>query len=104
MRVCVHDRPVINGSWVDKGTEGFYVGPAPNHYINYTCYMPKTRAFCSSDTVEFSPHDCKMPKTSSTDQLAMIFTDLLDVLKRPYPVTPFLQKGTNINDAVCHLE
>ena len=90
MQVCVHDQPAVNGSWDDKDTEGFYVGPAPNHYRNYTCYMPITRAFRTFDTVEFFPHDCEMPKTSSTDRLAMIFTDLLDVLKRPYPSTPFL--------------
>ena len=54
MRVCVHDRSLINGSWADKGIEGFYVGPAPNHYKNYTYYMPKTRAFQTSDNVEFS--------------------------------------------------
>ena len=34
----------------------------------------------------------------------MIFTDLLDALKRPHPSIPFLQKATNINDAVWHLE
>ena len=66
--------------------------------------MPKTRAFCTSNTVDFFLHDCDMPKTSSTNQLALIFTDLLDVLKRPHPSTSFLQKGTNINDAVQHLK
>ena len=34
-KVLIHDRPDVRGSWDDKGTEGFYIGPAMKHYRNF---------------------------------------------------------------------
>ena len=45
IKVCVHDRPAINGSWANKGTEAFYVNRAPNHYCNIVCWVPSTDSF-----------------------------------------------------------
>ena len=35
-KVLVHDRPMDRGSWDDRGTEGFFINKAPEHYRNYT--------------------------------------------------------------------
>ena len=61
IKVCVHDRLAINGSLADKGTEAFYLDHAPNHYQNVVCWVPSTNTFCTSDNVEYFPHDCDMP-------------------------------------------
>ena len=45
-----------------------------------------------------------MPKTSSEDRLAAVLKDLKEVLKKPHPKTPFLDKGTPSNDAIAKLE
>ena len=45
-----------------------------------------------------------MPKTSSEDRLAAVLEDLHEVLKKPHPKTPFLDKGTSTNNAISKLE
>ena len=44
-----------------------------------------------------------MPKTSSEDRLASATEDLIDILKKPHPPTPFLDQGTKTNDAIRKL-
>merc|ERR1711884_347001 len=78
IKVCVHDRPAINGSWADKGTKAFYINRAPNHYRKIVCWVPSTNAFCTSDTVEYFPHECDMPTPTNTEKLTMILGDLLE--------------------------
>ena len=65
IKVCVHDRPTINRLWADKDTKAFYIDCAPNHYQNVVCWVPSTNMFCTSDTVEYFPHDCEMPKPAN---------------------------------------
>ena len=31
-KIIIHDKPAIRGSWATRGYEGWYIGPAPNHY------------------------------------------------------------------------
>ena len=99
-KILIHDRPDHRASWDDKGTEGFYIGPALEHYRNYRCYINGTNSIRTSDTVEFYPKDNPMPASSSSDRLHMILTDLLDVLRHPHPSSPFLRVGTELNDAI----
>ena len=49
--VLVYDPPNIRASWAPHGTDGFYVGPAPNHYRCFTIYMPDTKRTRVSDTI-----------------------------------------------------
>ena len=44
-----------------------------------------------------------MPKTSSEDRLASATEDLIAILKKPHPPTPFLDQGTKTNDAINKL-
>ena len=45
-----------------------------------------------------------MPKTSSEDRLASTTEDLIAILKKPHPPTPFLDQGTKTNDAIRKLQ
>ena len=99
----VHDRIDDRGTWSEHGTRGYYVSPAYHHYRNYDCYMPTTKAKRTSNTVKFFPKHCPMPTASSSDRITMILTDLLAVLKNPYPAVPFLQQGTELNKGIRSL-
>jgi hypothetical protein len=44
-----------------------------------------------------------MPTTSTTDRLARATEDLVEILQKEHPATPFLQQGTTINDAMKQL-
>ena len=44
-----------------------------------------------------------MPKTSSEDRLASVTEDLVAILQKPHPPTPFLDQGTTTNDAIDKL-
>ena len=103
-KVIVHDRIDDRGTWSEHGTRGYYIGPALHHYRNYECYMPATKAKRTSNTIAFFPEYCKMPTTSSTDRLTMILADLLEVLQHPHPAVPFLQQGTELNEAIRSLQ
>ena len=45
-----------------------------------------------------------MPKTSSEDRLASATEDLVEILQKLHPVTPFWDQGTKTNDAIQELQ
>ena len=45
-----------------------------------------------------------MPQTSSEDQLAQVTHDLIIVLNKPHPPTPFLHQGDKTSDAMRTLK
>ena len=55
-RVVVYDRPENRPSWGFHGTDGWYVGPALNHYRCVRCYISGSRQEHIADTVKFYPH------------------------------------------------
>ena len=44
-----------------------------------------------------------MPKISSKDRLASATKDLIVILKKPHPPTPFLDQETKTNEAIRKL-
>ena len=80
--------------------KGCFIGPAKHHYRNYRVYIPATRGERTTDTIEFFPEHVQMPKTSSEDRLASATEDLIAILKKPHPPTPFLDQGTKTNNAI----
>ena len=45
-----------------------------------------------------------MPKTSSEDRLAEATENLVEILQKSHPPTPFLDQGTKTNDAIRELQ
>ncbi len=103
-KVVVHERPQERGTWADHGVAGFYIGPAMHHFRNYYCYIPTTRGERVSNTINFFPTHVGMPDTSSEDRLAQITQDLITVLQKPHPKTPFLDQGDKTSDAIAQLK
>ena len=61
-KIAIHDRVGNRKTWAEHASRGFYVGPAKEHYRNYTCYLPKTKSTRVSNTVEFFPHQFDIPQ------------------------------------------
>ena len=56
-RVILHDTPDNRRTWGPHGVDGWYLGPAPDHYLYHRVYIPRTREERIAKTVEFSPHN-----------------------------------------------
>ena len=84
--------------------KGYFIGPAKHHYRNYEVYILTTRGVKTTDTIEFIPKHIQMPKTSSEDRLAEATENLIEILQKSHPPTPFLDQGTKTNDTIKELQ
>ena len=93
-KIIIHNKPEIRGSWATRGYEGWYIGPASNHYRCHTVYANHTAHERVSETVDFSPHYEKMPYRSSTENSTIAACELTHALQNPTPASPL----SNIRD------
>ena len=61
----VYETPSSRESWATHGIEGWYVGPAMEHYRNFGCCIPTTGSERIAEAVEFFPKYVKVLFTSS---------------------------------------
>ena len=64
------------------------VGIAPDHYQCHRVYVPKTRAERIAQTVNFFPHNCKVPQNTLGDVAAAAAHRLFTALQNPAPNAP----------------
>ena len=91
IRVLVHEKPSKRGSFAPHGVDGWYTGPAMEHYRCFKTYIWKSKAERITDTLEWFPHYVKMPKISDLDLLLSATSDILQVLNNPQhngPISP----------------
>ena len=81
-RVVIHVKPDIRASWDTHGDEGFYIGPALDHYRCYRCWVISTAAIRVTDTVAWHPETLQMPGDSPMDAFSAAINDLAESLKR----------------------
>jgi hypothetical protein len=93
-RVIAHEKPYQRASWDPHGLDGYYLGPALDHYRCYQLHITKTKGTRIVDTVEFFPATFFMPRTSSKDLASIAAMELSDALQHPAPAAPFSQIGT----------
>ena len=100
-KIVIHNRPTTRPSWGFHGDEGFYIGPAMDHYRCVKCYIPKTRAVRVSDTVAFFPTTVPLPFTSLEDHLRSAASDLVTLLSPQSPSSfPTLSLNDNTRTAI----
>ena len=92
-RVLVHETPANRRTWAPHGVDGWYLGAAAEHYRCYRVYVTKTASERIAKTVQFFPHKCAMPKTSSADVALRAAHALVQALKHPSPAAPFATLG-----------
>jgi hypothetical protein len=88
-RVIAHEKPQQRASWDPHGVDGWYLGPAPDHYRCYRVHINKTKADRIVDTVEFFPAKVTMPRTASEDLATIAAQELMHALVHPAPAAPF---------------
>ena len=60
-KILIHEKPTQRGSWTVHGEDGWYIGPATNHYRCYHCYCISTATPRYADTIEFFPTVVQIP-------------------------------------------
>jgi hypothetical protein len=58
-RIIAHETPNRRRTWALHGQDGWYIGPALEHYRCYTVYVTKTRGERIVETVNFSPRNSR---------------------------------------------
>jgi hypothetical protein len=76
------------------GVDGYYLGPALDHYCCYQVHITKTKGTRIVDTVEFFPSKLSMPSISSKDLASIAALELSNALQNPAPAAPFSHIGT----------
>jgi hypothetical protein len=83
----------IRRTWAPHGQDGWYIGPALEHYRCYTVYINKTRGERIVETVDFFPETFKLPFPSTQDLATKAATELTHALLHPQPADPFCKVG-----------
>ena len=102
-KVNIHEKPIQRRSWDPHGVEGWYLGPAMEHYCRYSVFTNATQAGRTSDTVEFFPQKFKVSFLLAIDIAVRAANELVQVLQRPQPANPFSQVGTQQLEALQQL-
>ncbi len=92
-KVMVHENPTQRQTWGTHGINGWYLGPALEHYRCYRVFANQTKSERNSDTVEFVPQHTSVPYRTPTDVAIQATTDLIQVLRNPKPSTPYAHIG-----------
>jgi hypothetical protein len=80
-------------TWAPHGQDGWYIGPALEHYRCYTVYVTKTRSNRIVETVDFFSHKFELTFPSSSELVTQAAADLTHALSNPQPAGPFCQVG-----------
>jgi hypothetical protein len=84
-RIIAHEAPSRRRTWAPHGLDGWYIGPALEHYLCYTVYITKTRVNIIVETVDFPPEKFTLPFPSSQDMATQAATDLTHTLLHRQP-------------------
>ncbi len=98
--VIVHVKPHKRASWDPHSVLGYYSGPALNHYRCYTCYIPKTKSECVTDTMSYLSWNIPIPDFTPRDHLWQALNDIITILRRPHKTLPFLTASDNSTNAI----
>ena len=103
-KLVIHNRPNSRPSWGFHAEDGFYIGPALQHYRCVKCYIPKTRSIRISDSVQFFPTIVPIPFTTIDDYLRTAASDIITILNNP-PKTAFptLTLGDSTKQAITKI-
>ena len=99
-QVLVFEAPDYCRTWALHCVDSWYIVTNPEHYQFYRVYIPKTRAKRTAKTVQFFPHQCPVPKKSSSDAAVQAARDLTHPLLHPEPATLFAKIGADQMDAI----
>jgi hypothetical protein len=88
-RIISHETPNRRRTWAPHGQDGWYTGPALEHYRCYTVYVTKTKGESIVETVDFFPEKFTLPFPSAQDLATQAAAELTHALLHPQPAGPF---------------
>ena len=84
--MLAHDLPSQRKSWAPHASEGFYLGPALNHYRCYRIWNVRTQSERVSETVFWLPHNnISVPTPTPDDLLLASVQDLHNIIRKSTP-------------------
>ena len=99
-QVIAHEKATHRKSWDIHGKDGWYMGPAFEHYRCVRVFIPTTGQERICDTVKFIPGKIPIPKVSTTDYLLQAAKDIVTLLKQPQKLDLPHHPGVELNDAI----
>jgi hypothetical protein len=92
-RIIAHETLNRRQTWAPHGQDGWYIGPALQHYRCYTVYITETRGERVVETVDFFPENFKLPFPSAQDLATKEAAELTHALLHPHPAGQFCEVG-----------
>jgi hypothetical protein len=102
-RIIAHEAPGRRRTWAPHGQDGWYIGPALEHYQCYTVYITKTNSNRIVETVKKIPQKITLPSPSSHDLATQAAADLTHALLYPQLACPYCQVGNEETIALKRL-
>jgi hypothetical protein len=84
-KALIYNNLTTRASWAPHATDGFYVGPASNHYPCLQFYIPATHRFRFSDTWRLYPSHCQVPILSEHGKTLQAVGDIFEKLGGTIP-------------------
>ena len=92
-KILIHEKSSKRATWAPHGQEGWYLGPAMDHYRCYSTFVNKTRTERISDTIQFYHHNVTIPTISSSEHATRAAEALTDALVNPPSNSPIQHIG-----------
>ncbi len=84
-KAVIYKAPESRGSWASWGTNAWYVGPSLNYYQCNHYFVPKTQAYCVSDSAKLFPQHCQVPFLMWNKHLQEVVNELVTTLRDMLP-------------------
>jgi hypothetical protein len=65
-------------SWASRGIDDWYLRPSMDHYQCYLYFIPETRAYRTSASMELFPQHCQLPNLTPHQHLRELTNKLAD--------------------------
>jgi hypothetical protein len=99
-KIVVHEKPKNQRTWNPHGIDGWYLGPATEHYRCYRVFINKTHSERIANTVEFFPQEIELPYPTPTEIAVGATKTLIRTLQNPIPSTPFAHQPFDQTTAI----
>jgi hypothetical protein len=99
--VIIHEKLDNWKTWAAHGIEGFYIGPAMDHYRCFKVWIEKTRAERICDTLRFFLHDLNMELPTTDDLITEACQEIAEALNNPSPLAS-IRKGSPTTECITN--
>jgi Reverse transcriptase (RNA-dependent DNA polymerase) len=88
IRVLIHEKPNQRKTWMPHAVDGWYLGPAMEHYHCHRVWCWATKAERVCDTISWFPTKVQIPTASSADTIQACLEQIVVCLRNPAAGSP----------------